>query len=314
MKNKLAIAFLVQTWQGLEETFHHQIISDDPEDYERCIARQQYVEIQVCERMGITYFYLLHSKETQNNEFPIGEEQAICYDYQAFNKNRKEMDSLEGYAVFLRTNCFEILKPLQDLAKIGAKNLTTWEDDQILDRWYQYVSIDFTKRNITGITKSQITPDLLKKYSDKRDKVFIKTRFKGENFVTDTSISHFKPRSILENMESNKPLLISEPLDLCKDDKGKLEYRVWVANQRVSSISRYLDYDTDYNIPAEIQIVAEKFIAAHKSVFPDHYCLDIGLDYWKGPVIIELNGLNPCGRYEKNDFEKFLQDIIPCVK
>jgi hypothetical protein len=78
---------------------------------------------------------------------------------------------------------------------------------------------------------------------------------------------------------------------------------------RVSSISRHLDYDTDHEIPQAVSDFAEAFVAAHTDTLPAFYVLDIAEDAQHGPVVIELNGIIASGRYEKNSFTQLLRDL-----
>ena len=110
---------------------------------------------------------------------------------------------------------------------------------------------------------------------------------------------------------SSEKMIISEYLDIVEDDKErKMEYRVYVIDCKIVDISRYIDYDTNYEIPKKIQKFAEDFIEAHKKLIPKHYCLDI-LELKNGKVVIgELNGIMASGRYEKINHENFINQVL----
>jgi len=103
-------------------------------------------------------------------------------------------------------------------------------------------------------------------------------------------------------------MIVSDIMDIHSDALGKKEYRCWISNQVVSSISRYLDYNVDYEIPKEIVDFALDFTKAHKHL-SSCYVLDLA-ETSKGVDIVELNDLECSSRYARNSFEKFIQFII----
>lgn len=111
------------------------------------------------------------------------------------------------------------------------------------------------------------------------------------------------------HLPEDYPLFVSDILKIKSDSKGKREYRCWVSGNRISSISRYLDYDTDYSVPKRVVEFAIEFINEHRRHFPNCYVVDIAETEDKGPVVIELNDIESSGRYAKNHFSKFIEDI-----
>ncbi len=110
-------------------------------------------------------------------------------------------------------------------------------------------------------------------------------------------------------MPPSTEILISETLEILSDVKGKREYRCFVVRNKVSSVSRYLDYDTDYTIPSTVTEFATAIVADHIGTLPECYVLDVAECQQRGPVAIELNGIVASGRYERNDFRKLLRDL-----
>jgi hypothetical protein len=76
---------------------------------------------------------------------------------------------------------------------------------------------------------------------------------------------------------------------------------------RVSSISRDIDYRTDDEISAEVESFAQDLVEAHQGVLPDGYVLDVA-ESDRGIVVVDLHGIVASGRYEKNEFGRLLRD------
>jgi len=150
----------------------------------------------------------------------------------------------------------------------------------------------------------------LSTFKDKAGRFFCKTNFKivGCSGVTNNLVAFFGYD--IEMMSSTTDVLISEVIPLKTDSKGKCEYRCFVVGNRVSSISRYIDYDTDYEIPADLSAFAAAFAKDHIGRLPACYILDVAETTDRGPVVIELNGIVASGRYEHNSFPQLLNDLI----
>jgi hypothetical protein len=146
----------------------------------------------------------------------------------------------------------------------------------------------------------------LPEFRDSDGKFFAKTSFKAISGLTDNLLTLLGYD--VEMMPPSTEILFSEPLQILTDARGKREYRCFVVQNRVSSISRYIDYDTDYEIPAQVEEFAAAFVADHRGVLPSCYVLDVA-ETDRGMVVIELNGIVASGRYERNDFRKLLMDL-----
>lgn len=105
-------------------------------------------------------------------------------------------------------------------------------------------------------------------------------------------------------------IVVSEPIDIKKDDFGKIEFRCYIIHGEFVNASRYLDYEhTD--TPTMISDFATSFAQCHKSVLPPHYVLDLAVTT-DGVQIVELNPIPASGRYVDNKpsqiYEKLLVD------
>ncbi|WP_372364823.1 ATP-grasp domain-containing protein [Candidatus Uabimicrobium sp. HlEnr_7] len=300
----LGIVYLLPDWQYLEYVFSCSKLHKDPENYELRIANMMRTEIEICKKNAVDVYYLLNGNTPQ--QFFIDQNgQCHDYEYQLFDQKHNTIMSLNKN-LLLRSSCAEIEKPLSYLQSLGSFNILTWKDECIVADWHKHVSLEFTKRNILEIAKVKLNTALLKSFSA-RNRVFIKSKTKNFGIVTDTNISHFDVANSLAALPDDEILVISEPLDLCCDEHGPIEYRIWVSKYQATSISRYIDEATHYQIPKEINKFAERFIKEYKDVFPAHYILDVGVNYNMEFSVIELNGMIASGRYYRNDFDVFLK-------
>lgn len=110
-------------------------------------------------------------------------------------------------------------------------------------------------------------------------------------------------------------IVLSDYMEILKDgkaDQGTKEYRCFIVGSKVSSISRYADYE-HYEIPAEVKEFADRFakmlgndnLGFH---MPPLYVLDVA-ETTDGCQVIELNPIENSGRYLNNDIHQLLADI-----
>jgi hypothetical protein len=93
-------------------------------------------------------------------------------------------------------------------------------------------------------------------------------------------------------------VMLSEVLTFERALEHKGEYRAFIVDGKVTSLSSYTDY-VSYPVPEEIQKLAEEFAQQNTHLAPS-YVADFGITE-RGPVLIELNSLKHSGRYIGND-------------
>jgi hypothetical protein len=99
-------------------------------------------------------------------------------------------------------------------------------------------------------------------------------------------------------IDLNDGVIISSVMNILREPEHKGEYRAFIVNGEVSSISAYRDYDHT-PVPGEISEFAQMFADNHRHVAPA-YIADFCMTD-KGPALVELNGLAYAGRYIDND-------------
>ncbi|MDT8925479.1 ATP-grasp domain-containing protein [Pseudomonas taiwanensis] len=103
---------------------------------------------------------------------------------------------------------------------------------------------------------------------------------------------HFKVIDLSEGV------IISSVMNILREPDHRGEYRAFIVNGEVSSMSAYRDYDHS-PVPNEVSQFAHAFAEQHRHVAPA-YVADFCLTD-QGPALVELNGLAYAGRYVDND-------------
>jgi hypothetical protein len=93
-------------------------------------------------------------------------------------------------------------------------------------------------------------------------------------------------------------VILSTIMQIVRESTHKGEYRAFIINGEVSSLSAYLDYD-HAEVPEAISDFAQAFAEEHRHLAPS-YVADFCLTD-QGPVLIELNSFTYSGRYIDND-------------
>jgi hypothetical protein len=305
----LAIAHHVSSPEAFRRQLDYTSISDDPEDYSRCIARERAIELETCRNTGIPAFLVMDNPERRSIHISGHGAQNNFGDHLLTTTDFAPVDDLAGHSVLLRASVSHEQSLLKFLKGKGARLIADWKSQELTMEWYRHVFPRYLKRNMAWFPIDGIFEQDLSRFKDADGRFFCKTNFKiqGCSAVTDDLVPFFGYE--IEMMGPSTEVLISEAIPLATDQKGKLEYRCFVVANKVSSISRHLDYDTGYAIPECISDFAGSFVDAHRSRLPACYVLDVAETTDRGPVVIELNGIVASGRYERNDFGKLLADL-----
>jgi len=275
---------------------------------EVCEVRHRREEVKMISSLGLPLFY------TDSRNYST--DPANLYD-----NNSRPVDSLSGFELILRDDNISHPNLVEAVSRTGGVLLSSEDERTKVKNWFDYALPAFTKRKIGKITLADLVDNAweLKQESIKpyvlANKFFVKTlvkKFAGvvdlEKKVSELILNlfiHFSPET---------PLIISEPLEFVPaSDFSKhphQEYRCWIANSKLNSISRYLD-EQAHQVPEEASSFALDFARAHKDIFPSLYVADIALDKKRGYVLVECNPLSSAGRYYQNDFRLFLKEFFP---
>lgn len=278
-KEQFTIVFLFQNKSHYDRAVRAASSTEQNEDYDFCVARERGEEIAVCLANGIEHVILF-----EDNNFDT--------DYSFTSKE-----------VLLRGS---ILLVSSFKNQLRYSNLKYVIEGSVL-KWPKKIVKHMVKRNVSIVQHK----DTLNGYTFP---IFIKTlglqnKKSKSHFIIKNSEEYLNDYSMATmHFSEEYPMIVSDYMEIKEDEMGKKEYRCWVSNQKVSSISRYNDYITNYTVSREIVDYAMDFVTAHKHL-PSCYVLDIA-ETDHGIDIVELNDLEASGRYGKNGFDKFLQFIV----
>lgn len=99
-------------------------------------------------------------------------------------------------------------------------------------------------------------------------------------------------------IDLSEGVIISSVMNILREPDHRGEYRAFIINGEVSSLSAYRDYDHS-PVPDEVGQFAQVFAEQHRHVAPA-YVADFCLTD-KGPALVELNDFAYAGRYVDND-------------
>jgi hypothetical protein len=300
--NKFAIALFVNKNHKYIQEPDKKIIFNSPDEEE---------EVRVCLEKKFPLFYLVNPQG--RIMVPHGSQNP----YGGFDITDTEgniIPSLKGFTLLLRTSVHNIWNNLLTVENAGGTNLVSWEDQLQVERWYNFVLPEFLKRKISVFPSAEFGEiieknlELITKH-EQNEKVFLKSTHKG----FPTCLANMRDREdqneilcALLSTSENSDIIVSDPINIERDDTGRLEYRTFVVLGKVANTSRYYSKDQLGEIPQAVTEYVQNFVIAHKDIFPHSYVLDVAIDSARGPIIIEMNGINASGRYGKNNFEDIL--------
>ncbi len=260
-------------------------------------------EIQFIQGLELPLFYAVKNSDSKNS-------------YDILTPSNNKLESLDEYVLFIRSDTLAYSGIISSVINLNGTPLVSEKKSEIVETWFNYINPDFLKRKIKQTTLNEICD---KNYKIKRAAVldylvdehfFMKT---SEKSIFADMHSIEKPGDLLSLIEFNfsrdEPLIISQPLKFFKPYK---EYRCWVVNDKVTSISRKDNFEF-HQVPENIKDFANKFAEYHKETFPSLYVVDIAIEKTKGPLVIECNPYSSSGRFIQTDFSEVLRALIPNI-
>lgn len=105
-------------------------------------------------------------------------------------------------------------------------------------------------------------------------------------------------------------LIFQNPIEVESntDGFGREEYRVYIVNDKVSTVSLFTDNQKSRDYTRVIAY-AESFAKTFCNFLPLGYCLDVAITAQNEMVVIELNGIGASGFYADHDINKLFKDI-----
>jgi|GEM_PF-2926293 len=210
-------------------------------------------------------------------------------------------------------------------------------DYHLANSWYKIVPQDskadyWLKRRVAWIDTSMLCNDSEDDYSQwqselcrivgtmfgfaKHRKVFIKAT--GKRSIDSTLYSFKQAVEALTYHFTFQvhgkltEVIYSEPMQIAKDNNefGKAEYRCFVVDGQVSSMSIYTDRKLHLNGDvADMLFFANEFAQHFYKRLPLAYCLDIARLADGSLAMVELNDIGGSGFYAQHDIQQVFQDI-----
>lgn len=102
-------------------------------------------------------------------------------------------------------------------------------------------------------------------------------------------------------------VMVSPVMNILSDDIKTLEHRAFIVNGKVSSVSRYVDYE-QVESPKSVIEYAQEFASRMLDILPVVYVADFA-ETDKGIELIEINPYENSGRYLWNDPVSLYVDV-----
>lgn len=232
---------------------------------------------------------------------------------QTFIDDNGNAVNINGKEIFPRCKIQESEQLLSAIETNGGKSIVTWADSKIVENWFEHIEVQ-RKFLRTTFGEVQNNIDFYEKKFGKQ--FFLKTVKKQFSKICQiiqmddfkTLVSFMGHSLFGVNMwisDNSTPVLITDALDIIKDDYGKREWRVFVVKGKIWCISRTSDdlIDIEPYVIEKIQRKIEQL--SKRSIFPSSYCVDF-FEYHdsNGKVIFDICEFNPIessGVYRKND-------------
>jgi hypothetical protein len=260
-------------------------ISDDPENYNLCVARERWQEIEFGLSRGDDGVLFWDGASLRGVDWHVAK---LSLDNLYFPRC--------GAPTYRDNTLFSIFSALGGVPCVSSEDAF-----RRAEYWPFYVPERYLKRDVIVVPKIAVS-EVLKRWSD--TPFFLKTLHKGWSFAgTADEFYQGGMAYSLDTGSADEPMIISDHMEIREDKHGKMEYRVFYVNGRIS-MSRYKDYES---IPVEREArlfastIHEHLIRTN--VLPRNTVVDICLTK-AGPRIVEVNDLCSSGRYVDNTVEK----------
>ena len=205
---------------------------------------------------------------------------------------------------FIRTGVYDFPSLLDAVIRHNGRNITEKGQAEKVLNWPKYIE---TKRKATIYSGEEILTNLdeiISIYGSNR--IFLKTKDKNYSGIVDV-LDLASSGSILYQalqLHKDEDFIISDEVDVVKDDKGPFEWRIFVVNGKILNVSRTNDYlleqVPDYVIDKALDVMNR----LSETDFPSSFVLDLfmytDLDNNQVFDVLECNPIESSGTYLYN--------------
>lgn len=224
-----------------------------------------------------------------------------------FDKDGNVVD-VSGLELFPRTGVLQAEKLVEAIHRHGAKSVIKEDDYEKTLNWPKYVS---TKRNNIVMSGREIldNPDkIIEKFGV--DRVFFKTKNKNYSQVLDVETVVSREGNFYQALQAHEDedFIISDVVEIVEDESGPLEYRGFVIDRELFTVSRVHDYLMGKVGKDVIEKMQEVIKETEDSDFPRSFVVDVFVcrdDDGEYVDVLECNPIVASGTYLYNSvFER----------
>lgn len=220
--------------------------------------------------------------------------------------------NIKGKEIFPRCRIQESELLLNAIEKHGGNSIVTNADSKIVENWFEHINV---QRKFLKTTFGEVLNNLdfyRKKYGNKFFLKTIKKQFANICHIIQTgdyyNLFSFIGRSFFGGnlliYDNSTPVILTDAVNIVKDNYGKREWRVFVVKNKIWCISRISD-DLVNIEPYIIEKIQRKINQLSEiSIFPSSYSVDFFEYDNNGEIIFDICEFNPIessGTYQNNN-------------
>lgn len=218
--------------------------------------------------------------------------------------------NVEGLDVVPVSGLLQLPKMIEALSKQGASIPNSYDDILMIEDWYKYIE---TNRNLVPFKGKNLEDDtflsyLIETFGDQNE-VFLKTVKKDFNGIVKVADLINKDSDLRQafSYHLEDDFIISNKVNIDKDNLGPLEYRAFIMNNRIMNISRITD-EVYHSIPVDVLKYYQSILKELPSDFPYSYVLDV-FSHDGVFDILEFNPIEGSGKYLYNSIFEYSNDL-----
>jgi len=282
------VCFVIENQKDLDYFNNYKSISLDPENFDRCVAREKWQEIDYFSNKNKAVFWNKNKHiftDTDFNEIKI--------------KNR----------IIPRCNIPDFSRLAEDANKFNIPLITTPYEFHAIENWSQILPSHYLNRKVITTTKESAANNFKHYYDlvkDKYDRFFIKSIVKSWSYFGSLDGWYETGAAMsLEHGFEKDLVMFSEYVDIKEDEYGTIEYRCFIIDGEIRSMSRYFDYDIIVPSQEAADFIVNFIDKTVGIYFPKNVVLDIMQLIDGSWSLIEANAIPCSGRYAGNALETF---------
>jgi len=282
------VCFTIENQKDLDYFINYKLINSNPDNFRLCVARERWQEIDYFSKKNKAVFW---------------------------NKNKRIFTDIYFKEIVIK----EILIPrcmdasdfprlAEDANNLGIKIVTTPFEFYVIENWMKILPKKYINRRIATTTKESASKYFKNYYDqikDTKGRFFIKSVVKGWSYSGSPEGWYETGAMSLEHGNGDDLVMFSEFVDIEEDEFGTIEYRCFIIDGQVRSMSRYLDYDIIVPSQEAADFIIDFIDKTVGFYFPKNVVLDIMKLKDGSWSLIEANAIPYSGRYAGNIVETF---------